>query len=286
VSVVLVTGAAGRIGTVLRGGLPERGWAVRSLDVVPMTDTRPGEEEVVADVTDLAAMEDAVAGASAVVHLAGIATESTWPAISHANIEGTYCVLEAARRAGVPRVVLASSNHATGYTPRPDGGLLREVDAPPRPDTYYGVSKAAMEALGSLYADRYGLDVVCLRIGSAFPEPTTVRQLSTWLSPGDQVGLVDAALRAPAPGFAVVWGVSANTRNWWDLTAARALGYEPADDAEVFASALVEAYGEPDLTDPVHARVGGEYTLEQFDAENIEPPLPGGDIAPGSGAER
>ncbi|MBB3084808.1 NAD-dependent epimerase/dehydratase family protein [Geodermatophilus sabuli] len=285
-SQVLVTGAAGRIGTVLRGGLPERGWAVRSLDVVPMTDTRPGEEQVVADTTDLTAMEDAVAGVSAVVHLAGIATESTWPAISHANIEGTYCVLEAARRAGVSRVVLASSNHATGYTPRPDGGLLREVDAPPRPDTYYGVSKAAMEALGSLYVDRYGMDVVCLRIGSAFAEPTTVRHLSTWLSPGDQVRLVDAALRAPAPGFAVVWGVSANTRNWWDLTAARALGYEPADDAEVFASALVEAYGEPDLADPVHARVGGEYTLAQFDAENVEPPLPGGDIAPGSGAER
>ncbi|MGY1594170.1 NAD-dependent epimerase/dehydratase family protein [Geodermatophilus sp. SYSU D00708] len=283
---VLVTGAAGRIGTVLRGGLPERGWAVRSLDVVPIADTRPGEEQVVADVTDLAAVVDAVDGASAVVHLAGISGESTWPAISHANIEGTYCVLEAARRAGVPRVVLASSNHATGFTERPASGLLREEDAPPRPDTYYGVAKVAMEALGSLYVDRYGLDVICLRIGSAFPEPTTVRQLSTWLSPSDQVGLVDAALRAPSPGFAVVWGVSANTRNWWDLTAARALGYDPQDDAEVFADALVEVHGEPDLTDPVHARVGGEYTTAAFDAEEFEPPLPRGDIAPGSGVER
>ncbi|MGY1708157.1 NAD-dependent epimerase/dehydratase family protein [Geodermatophilus sp. SYSU D00758] len=266
---VLLTGAGGRIGTVLRGGLPERGWALRSLDVAPLTDVRPGEEEVVADVTDLAAVEDAVAGASAVVHLAGVSGESTWPVISHANIEGTYCALEAARRAGVGRVVLASSNHATGYTPRPDGGLLREVDAPPRPDTYYGVSKVAMEALGSLYADRYGMDVVCLRIGSAFSEPTTVRMLATWLSPRDQVGLVDAALRAPSPGFAVVWGVSANTRNWWDLTAARALGYEPVDDAEVFAEALVEAHGEPDPADPVHRLVGGQYTLPEFDAEQF-----------------
>jgi uronate dehydrogenase len=269
---VLVTGAAGRIGTVLRGGLPERGWAVRCLDVVPVPDERPGEEQVVADVTDLAAVLDATRGASAVVHLAGISGESTWPAISHTNIEGTYCVLEAARLADVPRVVLASSNHATGYTPRPGSGLLREADAPPRPDTYYGVSKVAKEALGSLYADRYGLDVVCLRIGSASAEPTTTRQLSTWLSPADTVSLVDAALTAPAPGFSVVWGVSANTRNWWDLTAAQALGYEPADDAEVYAEALIEVHGEPDLADPVHARVGGEYTLPEFDAENFEKP--------------
>ncbi len=283
---VLVTGAAGLIGTWLRGGLPERGWSLRSLDVVPVPDTRAGEEQVVADVTDLTAMLDATSGASAVVHLAGIATESTWPEIRRANIDGTYCVLEAARRAGVPRVVLASSNHATGWTPRPDGGLLREADAPHRPDTYYGVSKATMEALGSLYRDRYGLEVVCLRIGSALPEPTSTRHLSTWLSPSGTVALVDAALRAPNPGFAVVWGVSANTRGWWDLSAARALGYDPQDDAEVYAAALIEAHGEPDLSDPVHGRVGGEYTTAIFDADAVEPPLPRGDIAPGSGAPR
>jgi uronate dehydrogenase len=217
--------------------------------------------------------------------MGGISSESTWAAISHSNIEGTYCVLEAARRSGVPRVVLASSNHATGYTPRPDWGLLTEADAPPRPDTYYGVAKVTMEALGSLYADRYGLDVVCLRIGSAFAEPTSTRHLSTWLSPADTVSLVDAALSAPSPGFSVVWGVSDNTRNWWDLTAARALGYEPADDAEVYAEALIEVHGEPDLADPVHGRVGGEFTTAAFDAENFEPPAPRADIAPGSGAQ-
>ena len=267
-SLVLLTGAAGRIGTVLRGGLPERGWAMRCLDIVPVPDERPGEEQVVADVTDLSAMLDAVQGADAVVHLAGISGESTWSAISHANIEGTYCALEAARRAGVARVVLASSNHATGFTQRPASGLLTEVDALPRPDTYYGVAKVTLEALGSLYADRYGMDVVCLRIGSHLAEPTAVRHLSTWLSPSDTVSLVDAALSAPSPGFSVVWGVSANTRNWWDLTAARALGYAPQDDAEIYAEALIEAHGEPDATDPVLARVGGEYTLPAFDAED------------------
>jgi uronate dehydrogenase len=264
---VLLTGAAGYIGTVLRGGLPERGHALRCLDVVPVADTRPGEEHLVADVTDLAAVTEAAEGASAIVHMAGIASESTWPAILHANIDGTYAVLEAARRAGVPRVVLAGSNHAVGFTPRPSSGSLTEADAPARPDTYYGVSKATMEALASLYVDRYGLDVVVLRIGSAVPEPRTPRHLSTWLSPGDTVALVDAALTVPSPGLAVVWGVSANTRNWWDLTAARALGYEPQDDAEVYAEALIEAHGEPDLTDPVHARVGGDYVLPSFDAQ-------------------
>ena len=290
-SLVLLTGAAGRIGTVLRGGLPERGWALRCLDVVPVADTRPGEEHVVADVADLAAMVDATEGASAVVHLAGVSGESTWPAISRANIEGTYATLEAARRAGIQRVVLASSNHATGYTPRPAAGQLREADASPRPDTYYGVAKVTMEALGSLYADRYGMDVVCLRIGTALPEPIAVRHLSTWLSPDDTVALVHAALSAPSPGFAVVWGTSANTRGWWDLTSARALGYEPTDDAEFYAEAVLEAHGEPDPTDPVLVRVGGEYTLPDFDAEHFEPGgarsgVPRADIAPGSGADR
>jgi uronate dehydrogenase len=288
---VLLTGAAGRIGTVLRGGLPERGFALRCLDVVPIVETRPGEEHVVADVADLAAMVDATQDTSAVVHLAGHVGEAPWPVISRAGIEGTYATLEAARRAGVQRVVLASSNHATGYTPRPGAGLLREADAPPRPDTYYGVWKVTMEALGSLYADRYGMDVVCLRIGTAIPEPATTRHLSTWLSPDDTVSLVAAALAAPSPGFAVVWGVSDNTRNWWDLTSARALGYDPKDDAEVYAEAVIEAHGEPDLADPVHARVGGEYTLPEFDAEHFEPggdraAVPRADISPGSGVDR
>jgi uronate dehydrogenase len=263
---VLLTGAAGRIGSVLRGGLPGHGWRVRSLDTVEIARPQPGEETLVADVTDLGAVTAAVRGAAAVVHLAGISGEADWRAVAHANADGTYCVLEAARRAGVGRVVLASSNHATGYTGRPAAGLLREDDGLPRPDTYYGVSKVAAEALGSLYADRYGLDVVCLRIGTQAPEPPDVRALATWLSPRDAVALVDAALRAPSPGFRVVWGVSANTRGWWDLTAARSLGYHPQDDAERYADGLLAAQGDPDPADPVHARVGGRFTLPEFDA--------------------
>ena len=176
-----------------------------------MPDERPGEEQVVADVTDLAAMVDATQGVDAVVHLAGVVGESTWPAISHANIEGTYATLEAARRAGVQRVVLASSNHASGFTPRPAEGLLREEDAPPRPDTYYGVAKVAMEALGSLYHDRYGMDVVCLRIGSAFAEPTTTRMLATWLSPDDSVSPRRRRAAHARPGLQRSCGASRRT---------------------------------------------------------------------------
>ena len=131
---VLLTGAAGYIGGLLRAGLPERGHALRSLDVVPVTDPRPGEEHLVADATDLAAVTAAAQGAGALVHMAGIATESSWAAISHANIEGTYVALEAARLAGVPRVVLASSNHATGMSPR--AGARRPTRSPgPTPTT-------------------------------------------------------------------------------------------------------------------------------------------------------
>ncbi|SDG08478.1 NAD-dependent epimerase/dehydratase family protein [Klenkia brasiliensis] len=263
---VLLTGAAGYIGTLLREGLPERGHALRSLDVVEIAEPRPGEEHLVADATDLDAVTAAAQGAGALVHMAGIATESSWDAIRHANIEGTYVALEAARRAGVRRVVLASSNHATGMSPRVENA---QTDAQPRPDTYYGVSKVTMEALGSLYVDRYDLDVVCLRIGSALPEPRTPRHLSTWLSPGDTVGLVDAALTAPSPGFAVVWGISANTRGWWDLTSARALGYEPADDAEAFAAAITAAHGEPTPGTVEFDRVGGEYAGPDFAVDTV-----------------
>ena len=264
---VLVTGAAGRIGTMLRGGLPERGWALRCLDVVPIVETRPGEEHVVADVADLAAMVDATQGASAVVHLAGHVGEGTWPVISRAGIEGTYATLEAARRAGVQRVVLASSNHATGYTPRPDAGLLREADAPPRPDTYYGVWKVTMEALGSLYADRYGMDVVCLRIGTAIPEPTTC---GTW-PPGSRPTTPSRSSprRCPPRLPASPWSGASRTTPATGGTSPppAALGYEPKDDAEVYAEALIEAHGEPDPADPVLARVGGEFTLPEYDAE-------------------
>lgn len=234
---ILITGAAGRIGTMLRPRLARAGRVLRLLDLTPLT-AGDGEETVTASVTDLDAMTEACAEVDAVVHLAGHSGETDWLDTLKVNIDGTYTVFEAARRAGVPRVVYASSNHAAGYHPA-------QQDTPdyafPRPDTFYGVSKVAGEALGSLYHDRHGLDVVCLRIGTCAERPANERALATWLSPDDCARLVEASITAPSPGFRVVWGISANTRARWSLAEARSLGYEPQDDAEPYADSVTPA---------------------------------------------
>jgi uronate dehydrogenase len=243
---VVLSGAAGRIGTYLRredGGLAGRGWRLHLVDADEPDDVGPDETFTAADLTDedsRDALVEAMTGAVGVVHLAGIPSEDTWTRVRRANIDGTYRVLEAARRAGVRRVVLASSNHAVGFYPT---GSVARIDDPPRPDSFYGVSKVAMEALGSLYADKYGLEVVSLRIGLCADRPRTTFDLGIWLSPADSVRLADAALRGPVDGPTVAYGISANTRAWWDLTSARALGYEPRDDAEAFAGDVEEYDG-------------------------------------------
>ena len=200
------------------------------------------------------------------MHLAGISSEAPFADVLGANIDGTYQVFDAARRAGVRRVVFASSNHAVGFTPRT---RLATVDLPPRPDTYYGVSKVFGEALGRLYVDRYGMQVVCLRIGSWQDRPETPRHLSTWLSPSDGIRLLHAALTAPDVEFAVVYGTSANTRGWWDLRPARALGYRPVDDAEDYAAAVLAEHGEPDPAAADNALLGGDFAGPEYDADRL-----------------
>ncbi len=264
---ILITGAAGQIGTMLRSRLARPGRTLRLLDVLPMA-AGPGEEAVTASVTDLTAMTRACDGADAVIHLGGIPSEAPWDRILDVNINGAYVVFEAARRAGVPRVVFASSNHAVGFSPRsqfpvPDYAF-------PAPDTYYGVSKAAGEALAALYSRRYGMDAICVRILSCFARPANVRMLSTWLSPDDAGRLFDACLTAPSPGFRVVFGVSANSRGGWvSLAEARALGYEPRDDAESYAAEVIAAHGELDPDDPAARYLGGEFTFPALDAGNL-----------------
>ncbi len=256
---ILVTGAAGGIGTMLRPRLARPGRTLRLLDVAPL-DAGSGEEAVTASVTDMAAMTAACRGVDAIIHLGGIPSEAPWDRILDVNINGTYVVFEAARRAGVPRVIFASSNHAVGFTPKsafpvPDYAF-------PAPDTYYGVSKVAGEALAALYSRRHGMDAICVRILSCFPRPMTARMLSTWLSPDDAGRLFEACLTVPSPGFRVIFGVSANTRGGWvSLAEARALGYQPQDDAEEFAAEVIAAHGELDPADPVSRYLGGEFTL-------------------------
>ncbi len=224
---VLLTGCSGRIGRSLSALLPELGWQLRGFDHEPAGEPI---EQVVADITDPVALDRAMPGVRAVVHLAGQPTEAPWPVIREANIEGTFQVFEAARRAGVRRLVYASSNHAVGFTPRPETGELA-ADAPPRPDTLYGVSKVFGEALARYYVDRYGMQVACLRIGTFAEQPPNARSLATWLSPGDCARLVDACLRSGSLSYALVWGISANRDRWWSAEAGAALGYQPIDNA-------------------------------------------------------
>ncbi|MFG3493465.1 NAD-dependent epimerase/dehydratase family protein [Streptomyces sp. NPDC047928] len=257
VRTVLLTGAAGGLGTLMRDLLPAYGYELRLLDVAPVE----GEPDAVtADLTDKAALREAVRGVDAIIHLAGISLEAPFEKILRANIEGTYNLYEAAREEGVGRIVFASSNHAVGFTPRPRAGDAPiPVDTPRRPDTFYGLSKGFGEDLAQLYWDLHGLETVSIRIGSCFPEPTSVRMLSVWMSPDDAARLFHAALTAEAVRHTVVYGSSANTRLWWDLSSARALGYEPRDDSEPYAAKLIAEQGELDDDNPDHAHLGGHF---------------------------
>jgi uronate dehydrogenase len=231
---VLITGAAGAIGSCLREGLRPH---VRELVLTDVRELEPAANErfVHADLADRGAVLRAVQGVDAVVHLGGIPTEAPFDDLLGPNLIGAFNVFEAARREHVPRVVFASSNHAAGFYP-----VERTLsgEEPPRPDTLYGVTKAYGEALGRLYCDKFGLEVACIRIGSFAERPRRVRELSTWLSPGDTVRLFAACLSARTLGFSLVYGASANTRLRWDLSPARELGYAPQDDAERYADDL------------------------------------------------
>lgn len=255
---ILVTGAAGSIGQVATLGLLDRGHEVVGLDRMPPPDGFDGTWHT-ADCADPDAVLDAFAAQplDAVVHLAGHPDEAGLSEALTSHVVTTAALLEAMLAHQVGRIVYASSNHAVGRTPRRE---LLSDDALPRPDTFYGVGKVAAEAVLQLYADRYDIDAVACRIGSFLPEPTTTRHLSTWLSHDDCVRMIESAVTAPTPGFAVLYGISANTRSWWDLAPGRALGYEPHDDAEAWAGHIQPRPGD----DAEAAHVGGPFALDQF----------------------
>lgn len=236
---VLLTGANGTVGKVLREGLRGVYPMLRLSHRRPFGDPLPGEEIVLANLDVADEVDAMMEGVDAVIHMGGKAEEGPWEAVLKSNIMGTYNVFEAARRHKVKRVIFASTNHTIGYYRR-DRKLT--VNDPPRPDCRYGLTKVFGEALARLYADKYGLSVICQRIGSFQDRPMNVRMLSCWLSHRDMLELTRVCLNAPPEThFEIVWGVSGNTRTWWDNTPAFKLGFTPRDNAEDYAEEILAA---------------------------------------------
>lgn len=258
---VLITGAAGAIGSTLRAGLAGADPLLRLTDIKPVADLSAGQEFALADLTNFAAVKSVMDGIDCVVHLGGVPREGPWEAILPANIAGTYNVFEAARQSGVRRVVFASSNHVIGYH-RADKTIGTDAEA--RPDSRYGASKVFGEALGRLYADKHGMSVACLRIGSFRARPGNTRQLATWISPRDMVRLVRRCIDAPDYHFLVLYGISNNTRARWRNPAAATIGYAPQDNAEAYAASLPAAEAD---SGPAALFHGGEFCALEFDGD-------------------
>ncbi len=250
---ILITGAAGLIGKILRNSLRGHYELIRCLDLAPQEPPGPGEEVVQADLQDVATLFKAMQGMDAVIHLAGISVEDSWEKILPANIVGCYNTFDCAHKAGVKRMIFASSNHAVGFHRRE---RFLDTEVATRPDGRYGVSKVFGEALGRLYADKYGMQVACLRIGSFRPDnkPADVRQLNTWISHNDMIRLTQACLNHPGFHFEIIYGVSQNLRNRWDNSKVKHMGYQPQDDAEIFRD---EVHAKGLIEDPISALFHG-----------------------------
>ena len=253
---ILMTGAAGNLGSEMRSRLKANCSVLRLSDRLPFGDAQVGEEVMLTELADAAAVSTLMQGVDAVVHFGGVAVEGPFDPILAANIVGIVNLYEAARRHGVHRIVFASSNHVTGFYRQ---SQTIGVDCAHRPDGFYGLSKAFGEDVARFYFDRYGIETACIRIGSSFPEPRDRRMLATWLSFDDLHRLITACLTTPVLGWSVVYGMSDNAVTWWDNTGARHIGYVPQDSSDRFRDAVYARTNPPDLADPAVQCQGGAF---------------------------
>jgi uronate dehydrogenase len=232
---VLITGAAGDVGTHLRRELAGK-YRIVASDLRPLKEKFKGQSFKKADISKMSDALRITKGVDAVIHLGGYSVEGPWEGILNANIVGCYNMFEAARRNGVKRILFPTSNHAVGFYER-----SRTIDHRVyiKPDSRYGVSKVFGEALGSLYADKYGMEVFCMRIGNVGTEPIDKRRLAIWFSPRDLAQLVTIGLEHPDIRFEIVYGISGNTRAWYDNANAQRLGYRPKDNSEAYAPGIL-----------------------------------------------
>ncbi|HEV2431903.1 MAG TPA: NAD(P)-dependent oxidoreductase [Burkholderiales bacterium] len=248
---VLITGATGDVGTHLSRELAGK-YKLRLSDRRPLKPPK-GQTFVKADITKMADALRITKGVDAIVHLGGFSVEGPWESILQANIIGCYNVFEAARRNGVKRILFPTSNHAVGFYRREQTIDHRVY---PKPDSRYGVSKVFGEALGSLYADKYGMEVFMMRIGNVNPVPIDKRRLSIWFSPRDLAQLVSIGIEHPDIKFEIVYGISRNKRAWYDNSNALRLGYRPQDDSEIFAQEVLQKE-KPSTDDIAETHQGG-----------------------------
>ena len=255
---LLLTGAAGGLGRELRPRLKAYCNSLRLSDINTLQPEQAssGEEIVPCALQDAQAVMKLLEGVSAVVHLGGASTEQPWELILAGNIMGVVNLYEAARKHGVGRIVFASSNHVMGFY-RQD--QVVDAKSPPRPDGFYGLSKAFGEDVAQLYWDRWGIETVSIRIGSSFPEPRDRRMLATWLSYDDLERLVLAALTAPVVGHSIIYGTSDNQASWYDNTHARHIGFRPQDTSDIFRAAVEARQPVIDKHDPAVIYQGGGF---------------------------
>jgi uronate dehydrogenase len=256
---ILLTGAAGGLGKVLRDRIKPWADIVRLSDVADIGEAREGEEIVKCDLSDKAAVLALMEGVDAVLHFGGISTEAPFEAIMQANILGVANLYEAVHKAGVKRVIFASSNHAIGYYRTTD-----TVDAsmPTRPDSMYGISKCFGESMSRYYYDRFGVETVCIRIGSSFPEPINKRMMTTYFSYDDLTEMLRCSLFAPRVGHTIVMGQSDNASTWWDNRYASHLGYKAKDSSAKFAHLFPDTSAYPAADDVTTIYQGGKFLLD------------------------
>ncbi len=261
---ILITGASGDVGTHLRRELAAK-YQIRASDLRDLKEKIKGQKFVRADISKFSDTLRITKGVDAIVHLGGYSVEGPWEGILSANIIGCYNVFEAARRNGVKRILFPTSNHATGFYRR-DQTIDHRVY--PKPDSRYGVSKVFGEALASLYADKYGMEMFCMRIGNVNAVPIDKRRLSILFTPRDLAQLVTIGIEHPAIRFEIVYGVSRNKRSWYDNSNAYRLGYKPQDDSEIFAADILRREQPGDRTAEQYQ--GGMFVV----AEEIPNPAP------------
>jgi uronate dehydrogenase len=234
---IALSGAGGQLGSVVRAAMIARGTPLRSAaGSKALTPLVEGEDVMHGDLRDPAVVDRLLEGVDVLIHFAGTSVERPLPEIIENNLRGLVEVYEGARRQGVKRIVFASSNHAIGMYPVTE---KLSLDCELRPDGFYGLSKVWGEALARMYWDKHGIESVCVRIGSCLERPSEPRHLSTWFGHRDLMHFLDRCVEAEEVGFLTIWGVSANTRSWWDNSGAARFGYQPTQNSEDYAAEIL-----------------------------------------------